>query len=89
MISIPDAMVVAVAIATLWILAVDPLLTCGTRKPANLAAWERGALATAGTIRAIAARPELIQAFRDDPEDALLALASGIEQGTTNHDSRG
>jgi hypothetical protein len=89
MISIPDAMVVAVAIAAFWVVAVDPLLTLGYRKPARLAAWERGALATAGTIRAIAAHPELMQLFRDDPEGALLALASGIEQGTTNHDSCG
>lgn len=67
----------------LWGFVVDPLLTGHATQQAKdsrrMQSYHRGVLAAAGTIRTIAARPELAE-FKGEPADVLLAVARGFEQ---------
>lgn len=67
-----------------WGLVIDPLLTDRftqqAKKARRMSAYNRGVMAAASTIRAIAARSELLD-LDYEPAELLLAVARGIEQG--------
>ena len=81
---------IANGLVMIWGFVVDPLLTSRfTRQAKNsrrMSAYNRGILSAAGTIRAIAARPEIFE-FESEPDKLLLAVAKGIEQAVAELDA--